>query len=42
LETLGTGLTINGVASVTECKLDPIIHRLILSKAVQLAKAVWE
>lgn len=35
------GVTINGKTEITECKLNPVVHRLILNKAVQLAKSVW-
>lgn len=35
------GVTINGKTEVTECKLNPVVHRLILNKAVQLAKSIW-
>lgn len=34
-------VSINGVTEVTECKLNPASHRLILSRAVQLAKSLW-
>ena len=35
------GLTINGEHEVTECKLNPIVHRAILDRAVELAKAAY-
>lgn len=35
------GVTINGKTKITECKLNPVVHRLILNKAVQLAKSIW-
>lgn len=35
------GLSINGVAEQTECKLNPVTHRAILDRAVLLAKAAW-
>lgn len=35
------GVTINGKTEITECKLNPVVHRLILNKAVQLAKSIW-
>lgn len=35
------GLTIEGVASKSECQLDPILHEEILQRAVELAKAAW-
>lgn len=36
------GVSINGVTKVTECKLNPASHRMILDRAVRLAKALWE
>jgi len=36
-----SGLSIEGRTYVTECQLHPAIHRAILSRAVQLAKAAW-
>jgi hypothetical protein len=33
--------TINGISVETICKLNPVVHRTILNKAVQLAKSVW-
>lgn len=41
LTTLTNGLTINGVTAITECQLDEAIHRVILQKAVELAKLAW-
>lgn len=35
------GVTINGKQNINECKLNPVIHRAILRKAVELAKAAW-
>lgn len=35
------GLTINGKHEVTECELNPIVHRAILDRAVELAKAAY-
>jgi len=34
---LPTGLSINGLAVVTECTMNPILHREILKMAVELA-----
>lgn len=34
-------ISINGVTNVTDCKLNPASHRLILNRAVQLAKSLW-
>lgn len=31
------GLTINNSSEVTECKLNPVIHRIILKRAVEIA-----
>ena len=33
--------SINNETKVTECKLNPVIHRAILNRAVSLAKAIW-
>lgn len=33
--------SINGVTTITECELNPIIHNTILSIAVELAKQSW-
>lgn len=38
LEDLPSGLSINGISSETECKLNPVVHRAILIRAVQLAQ----
>lgn len=35
------GLTINGVGTVSECEVDPILHEEILQRAVELAKIAW-
>lgn len=35
------GVSIDNKTQVTECKLNPAIHRTILNRAVKLAKAVW-
>ena len=35
-------LSLNGVTAVTDCELNPIIHREILNRAVELAKAHYE
>lgn len=35
------GLTIDGISSVTDCELDPILHDDILQRAVELAKIAW-
>lgn len=35
------GVTIGGVTEITECKLNPASHRIILNRAVQLAKTLW-
>lgn len=37
LVNLPDNLSINGVNTKTECKLNPVIHRVILEKAVELA-----
>lgn len=37
LTNLNDGLSINGVNIETECKLNPVIHRAILDRAVQMA-----
>ena len=34
-------LTIDGISEVTSCELDPIIHKDILQRAVELAKAAY-
>ena len=35
------GVTINDKTEVTECKLNPAVHRILLNRAVQLAKSIW-
>lgn len=35
------GLTINGKSIVTDCELNPSVHRAILDRAVELAKAAY-
>lgn len=37
LTNLNDGLSINGINIETECKLNPVIHRAILERAVQMA-----
>lgn len=37
----GYGVSINNKTKITECKLNPVIHRAILNRAVSLAKAIW-
>lgn len=34
-----SGLSINGVSEITECELNPVIHRIILERAVRKAVA---
>lgn len=34
---LPDGLSINGISTESECKLNPVVHRAILERAVQLA-----
>lgn len=42
LDNLSTyGVTINGKSEITECKLNPAVHRILLNRAVQLAKSMW-
>ena len=36
------GLTINGVDTVSECELNPLVHREILDRAVEMAKVHYE
>lgn len=36
------GLSINGESDEIECKLNSSIHRLILNRAVDLARATWQ
>ena len=38
---LPDGLTIDGETKKTECELSETLHRIILRKAVELAKQVW-
>ena len=38
---LPNGLTIDGETKKTECELSETLHRIILRKAVELAKQVW-
>lgn len=43
LEDLSTNdLSINGVSAVSECELNPIVHREILDRAVELAKLAYQ
>ncbi len=35
-------LTINGIGTISECELNPIIHQEILQRAVELAKVAYE
>ena len=37
LTNLNDGLSINGISIETECKLNPVIHRTILERAVKMA-----
>jgi len=41
LTSIYTGLTIDGISVVTECELNPILHREVLDRAVELAKAAY-
>ena len=41
LENLSEGLSINGKNTAQTCKLNPVIHRAILIRAVNIAKSVW-
>lgn len=36
-----SNLSIHGVATVSECELDPILHEAVLQRAVELAKAAY-
>jgi hypothetical protein len=36
------GLSINGISTITECELNPIVHREILDRAVELAKLAYQ
>lgn len=38
---LYANLTINGTSAVTECELNPIVHRAVLDRAVELAKGAY-
>lgn len=38
---VGDGVTVGGLAVLTECELDPSIHQEILQRAVELAKAAY-
>ncbi len=42
LENLQQGLSIDGLSTITECELNPVIHETILKRAVELAKYAWE
>lgn len=35
-------MSINGVSTISECELNPIIHSEILQRAVELAKAAYQ
>ena len=37
LEDLPNGLTIEGISVATECKLNPVLHKTILERAVLMA-----
>ena len=42
LDNLSTyGVKIIGKSEITECKLNPAVHRILLNRAVQLAKSIW-
>lgn len=41
LAALTNGVKINGLTAVTECTMNPILHREILKRAVQLAKIAY-
>lgn len=41
LETSYSGVSIEGMTTVTECELDPILHPEILQRAVELAKVAY-
>lgn len=36
------GATIEGIGSISECELNPIVHPIILQRAVELAKVAYE
>ena len=42
LSDLDNGLSINGISEKTECKLNSSLHRAILEKAVDLARAAYK
>ena len=42
LEDLEGGLSIDGISVQTECKLNPLLHRAILQKAVELASTLYK
>ena len=42
LDTIQSGLTIDGISAVTECELDRSIHREILDRAVELALEAYQ
>lgn len=37
----GYGLSINGITKKSECELNSAIHRIILKRAVDIARSVW-
>ena len=39
---LEPGLTVNGVSVNTECELNPVLHRIILKRAVALASSIYK
>ena len=41
LESEYGGVSINGVTTVSECELNPLIHEEILQRAVELAKVIY-
>lgn len=41
LDTAYAGLTIDGQSAISECELNPIVHREILDRAVELAKSAY-
>ena len=42
LTDLDEGLSIDGISKETECKLNPVLHRNILERAVQLASTLYK
>lgn len=42
LEALTSGFSINGISTISECELNPEIHREILNRAVEKAKAAYD